>query len=386
MKTSSHKKKILTYCFFGSSHVLNGIYPMDLWNNYGIVSYNMGNSSERMATTYYQIQLARQYTDPKLIVLDTYYIYPQEKLDENKSKLHTTLDPYPISKLKYDAVKDLFDNKDILENQIDFLIPFTMYHSRWSELKDTDLKLEKNYQKGADAIIDIAEPIKTPKFEDVKPYSDEETINMEYLKKILEHCKENNLEILVIYLPHTATEKYVAQSKYVQNVCDEYEVDYLNFLNIPDVINYNIDFKDSSEDNSHLNPSGARKLTNYLGKYIKEHYDIPDQRNNTEYSFWNEDYNEYVDYKIKKLSHHEEELNNYLMLLYGEQDINYKIELSSTVNTESESIFKKLLENINNNYEINDKVFKNDKEHKDSVIKITTWDNRNGKVINEIWF
>ena len=35
--------------FFGTSHVLRGVFPMELWNDYGIVSYNMSNNSETLA-------------------------------------------------------------------------------------------------------------------------------------------------------------------------------------------------------------------------------------------------------------------------------------------------------------------------------------------------
>ena len=53
---------------------------------------------------------------------------------------------------------------------------------------------------------------------------------------------------------------------------------------------------------------------------------------------------------------------------------------------EKGSILEQLLENLDNKYEINDEVLKNDEKHKDNTIKITTWDNRNGKVIREVWF
>ena len=39
--------------FLGSSHVLNGIFPMELWNEYGIVSYNMAGHGNRMILKYW---------------------------------------------------------------------------------------------------------------------------------------------------------------------------------------------------------------------------------------------------------------------------------------------------------------------------------------------
>lgn len=374
--------------FFGSSHTMNGIYPMEMWNDYGIVSYNMGNASEVIAMSYYNMLLALRETKPQLVVIDVFLLYSNSKIPQEKAKVHTFTDSYPLSYTKYLAIKDLFGEKEnaLLKREIEYLFPFSAYHSRWSELTKNDFDVLSNPTKGAEVIIDIATPISMGDFDSVEPYNGEETINMQYLRKIIEHCRENNIEVLVTYLPHTATNKRIADSKYVQIICDEYNVNYINFLNNMNVIDYNIDFKNSQggdEENSHLNPSGARKVTDYLGKYIMDNYNIPDQRENESYSFWYEDYDEYIDFKISNLAGQEKNLNNYLMLLYGEKDIKYDIKISSKKEIKEGSILKQLLENLDNNYEINDEVFK---EKQDKTIKITTWDNRNGKLIKEVWF
>lgn len=71
------------------------------------------------------------------------------------------------------------------------------------------------------------------------------------------------------------------------------------------------------------------------------------------------------------------------MLLYGESDISYDIKVSSKIQIEKGSTLQKLLENLNNNYEIDDDEFINDIN---KTIKITTKDNRSGKEIDTIWF
>ena len=42
----------------GTSHVMDGIYPMELWRDYGIVSYNFGNPAETPEATYWTLRLA----------------------------------------------------------------------------------------------------------------------------------------------------------------------------------------------------------------------------------------------------------------------------------------------------------------------------------------
>ena len=44
--------------FFGTSRVLDGITPMELWRDYGITAYNMGNNSEPLGMTKWTLDLA----------------------------------------------------------------------------------------------------------------------------------------------------------------------------------------------------------------------------------------------------------------------------------------------------------------------------------------
>ena len=71
------------------------------------------------------------------------------------------------------------------------------------------------------------------------------------------------------------------------------------------------------------------------------------------------------------------------MLLYDEEDIGYEIKISSKRKIEEGSTLKNLLENIGNNYQIDDSSFE---KNKDKTIKITTWDNRTGEEIDTVWF
>ena len=49
---------------------------------------------------------------------------------------------------------------------------------------------------------------------------------------------------------------------------------------------YNLNFDRDFQDSSHLNYNGADKFTRYLGKYLKENYDLPDRRNDPKYYSW----------------------------------------------------------------------------------------------------
>ena len=374
------QKEDFDVLFFGSSHMLNATFPMQLWNEHGIVSYNMANYGERLVLSYYNLLLSlEQVSKPKLIVIDAYMVKHTDKLNKiKKVESHYTLDTYPISYKKYLAIKDLFDGKDLLDKSVEYLFNFSLYHSRWSELTKDDFMINNNYEKGAESRISITEPNQVENFKNIEIYNKEETINMKYLRKIIEYCRENNIEILVTYIPYPVDNEEASTAKYVQTICNEYDINYINFLE-KNIVDYNTDCYDTE----HLNPSGARKVTEYLGKYITENYDIPDQRQNEAYSFWYQDYDEYIDLKIENLEKNKKNLNNYLMLLYDEEDIGYEIKISSKRKIEEGSTLKNLLENIGNNYQIDDSSFE---KNKDKTIKITTWDNRTGEEIDTVWF
>lgn len=372
------QKEDFDVLFFGSSHVLNGIVPMELWENYGLVSYNMGIPEEYMPLTYYNMLLSLEKTNLKLIVIDTYMINYDEKMS-NPMMPHKTLDAYPLSYKKYLAVKDLFNNNDLLNREVQYLFNFSIYHTRWNELTEEDFKDTHEYIKGArtNAIINDCE--KLTYFDSINVYDKKETTGMIYLRKIIEYCQNNNIEVLLTYLPARANPTSISISKYVKNIANEYNINYINFLNM-DLVDNNIDFFDEW---AHLNPSGGRKVTNYLGKYIVENYNITNQKNNAEYNFWYQDYNEYIDYKIKSLEYNLGNLDNFLMLLYNENDIKYEIRISSKKKIEEGSRLQKLLKNINNNYVIDDKVFEH---NNDKTVKINLYDSRDNHLIKTVWF
>lgn len=100
---------------------------------------------------------------------------------------------------------------------------------------------------------------------------------------------------------------------------------------------------DCSDGYSHLNPSGAKKVTSYLGKYLTENYGIKDQRNNSAYKQWNNDYDEYALYKTELLKS-QSSLDTYLMLL-ADKDWNIVITMNNSAIWDV-PLYKKLLNNI----------------------------------------
>lgn len=299
--------------FFGTSHILNGIFPMELWNDYGIVSYNFGGHGNELATTYWTMMNALDYTEPKLVVIDCMLLSSNEKICGDFDYVHLSFDAFPLSRNKFYAVNDLVNDE---KKKWDLLCPFTVYHNRWNELGQEDFESKPTVTKGAEMKIAVATPAQTNIVaQDCK--MEEDTLAVEYLKKMVEECQSRNIEVLLTYLPFPASEAEQMEANRVYDIAKEYEINYINFLEL-DVVDYQTDCFDAI---SHLNPAGGKKVTNYLGQYIISNYEIPNQQENPKYVEWEKDWDDYTAYKLELLKE-QKDLKNYLMLL---ADNNYDL-------------------------------------------------------------
>lgn len=294
--------------FFGNSHAYDAIYPMELWNQYGIFSYNLSGQSNEIAVCYWELVNALDYTTPELVVVDCVKLSSMYKVSQNNSNnVHKSLDFFPLSKNKVKAIEDLFEG----EERISYLWKFWLYHSRWNELTKEDFQYEYTPGKGAQLHLNVGIPGETAHV-DRGEKSAMDTVGVEYLCKMIELCQEKDIDILLVYVPFPAYADRVKEANLAYDIAEKYGVNYINFLDMEGIVNYDTDCYDA---HAHLNPSGARKITEYLGSYIQENYGISDHRNDETYASWNEEYEEYTEYKIEKIRQ-QARLDRELMLLY----------------------------------------------------------------------
>ena len=292
--------------FMGTSHVLSGICPMELWNDYGIVSYNMGGNGNEIATTYWVLKNALDYTTPQLVVIDCLKLGSDKKIADNKEYVHYSFDAFPITNNKKEAINDLFPE----ENRQEMLVDFSTYHTRWNDLGEEDINLVYTKEKGAETKIGVAVPKKPIWLKD-KEKTEDYTVGAIYLRKMIEECQQRDIKVLLTYLPFPPAMYHQKDANLAEDIANEYGVEYINFLNDKDIINFDTDCFDPD---SHLNYSGARKVTAYLGKHITKKYGIQDRRQDENYASWNKGYEDYMAFKFDRLKK-QESLDNSLMLL-----------------------------------------------------------------------
>ncbi len=230
--------------FVGTSHVINGIFPMELWNRYGIVSYNFGNDAATIPTSYWMIMNALDYTSPKLIVLDCYGVSGNTKVTTTSfDYIHSALDAFPISITKLKTAMDLTDDPNRIEmiekgelsvekqgRASQLLWNFSIYHSRWSDLKWYDFSVNYTPELGAESRVGVAVPENIAVNTGEK--SSYDTIGFKYLNYIVEECTKHNIKLMLTYLPFPANSSAWKEANAVSDFAKQKDIEFLNFLEV----------------------------------------------------------------------------------------------------------------------------------------------------------
>lgn len=375
------QKEDFDVLFMGTSHVINGIFPMELWNDYGIVSYNFGGHDNRIPVSYWALKNALDYTTPKLVVIDVLGAGSSEKFTRNTDYVHLSLDAFPISTTKIKGVYDLFDDPNVVNNsgihpydyKWEFIWDFGKYHSRWEELNENEITNKSvTREKGAESRIGVAVPNEYTLIPQNEALEDDNVTGLVYLRKMIEECQSRGIEVLLTHLPYPSGAEAQRAGNSVYAIAEEYGVNYINFVAMDNVVNYDVDCYDSG---SHLNPSGARKVTDYLGKYIKSNYDIPDRRTDENYSRWFDDYRDYISYKTDNINA-QKGADTELMLL---ADKGYSVCIY--IKEDSPVLKDEKMRNLLNNLSLNDKPLNTEAAEESGSAYCLVIDN----VTGEIW-
>ncbi len=125
--------------------------------------------------------------------------------------------------------------------------------------------------------------------------------------------KDQGIQVVLTNLPYPCPNNNEEQlyTNAVVYTAEEYGVDYLDFVYMDQIVDYSTDCYDPA---SHLNPSGAWKVTDFIGQHLAEAYDLPDHRGEPAYAPWDSNYAAYRKAKLHSLRK-ETQAYSFLMLL-----------------------------------------------------------------------
>ncbi len=275
-------KNSIDVIFLGSSTAESSFIPQELYNNYGITSYNLGCEQQNLLTSYYWLKEALRFQSPKAVVLESKYLLPcraDEPLNSPEPLTRKAFDYMHWSSVKEEAVKTIC-TIDKNQSLLGYYLPIIRYHSRWSELSKKDFlsyynTMSSHYElKGYTAFSLYGNNESYAPFEINSSVETVETLPLmqEYFDNIVELCKENNINLILTFTPSTAG--FAGINKTLTQYSLENNLTYLDFNDktLYDAIDY--DFKRDNADNGHANLWGAIKITNYVGRILQDKFSI----------------------------------------------------------------------------------------------------------------
>lgn len=290
--------------FLGGSHVVFAVDPMKIYDETGIVSFNLGSSTQTMPISYTLCsEMFAQGWHPSVVILDVSTLYSTEFYTPHYRYI---LDNMPFGASKVQLAKSFaskYSDKDRLNAFLSAFLPMYEYHSRWDELEAHDfepLKDRNFYRKGyyltnytvksdtnEDVMNTAAEMLhsnngwvytwNSEEFQCVEDrellydpqFNDTFVANLMAMKQL---CTANGAELLLVKIPAVYDpQKYSSawtkiKSELMHKFALEYDMKFLDLLYDTDLA---IDWStDSADGGKHLNYNGARKTTAYFADYL----------------------------------------------------------------------------------------------------------------------
>lgn len=267
------KANTIDVLVIGDSEAYSSIIPMEIWKTYGFTTYVCATSAQYLSYSETLLKQAFQKQKPRLVILESNAIYREIKFENSiMTKLENV-----FSVFKYhDRWKSITPNDFTASAEYTWTDDFKGYYYSGNVLKANP----HNYMKKTDETESVS------------------AINKTYVKNIADYCEKNSANFMIVSTPSSKNWDYKKHNG-ISELAKEYQIDYidLNLYTTEVPIDWS---KDTRDGGDHLNHSGAIKTTNFLGKYFKEKYSLPDNRNDKAYSKWNEAYERYLKKQIGK--------------------------------------------------------------------------------------
>lgn len=261
------KKGSIDVLMIGNSSVYSGFNPLQLWKEHGYTSFAAAAPKQNMCLSYYTFKEIITVQSPKVLLLDISNLFETRGTTAIKENLQLA---YTYS---YPVFRDT---------------------NRWEEMKtkgviqskDKSLRLvARGYYYSNENVAN------TQAFNYMKENSEVEplpTYTKTYLPKIMALAKENNISVIFTSIPCSTTWNTKRHNTAIKEA-EKYNVEFIdmNLSHVLTDLNWNTNSRDGG---NHLNYSGAKVVTKYIGNYLKQNHNLNDYRGNKNFVDWDEDY------------------------------------------------------------------------------------------------
>lgn len=268
--------------FMGNSHIGVHIDTATLWQEYGISAFALWGGVQPMWNTYYSLVEALKTQSPKAVVLEIGGLSYGDEYSDEATQLKN-IAGMKISMNKWEAVKTTAPK----DRWASLMLGLPLYHQRYSELTEQDFEYfpwsgELINNKGSYALyghgnFDIADPASVTEVAEISDKA------MEYFQRIIDLCKEQGIELLLVKTPTVDIAKYQPYCNAVERIAEEQGLSFYNMNTMAEETG--IEGEDFYYD-THLNLSGARKVSRTLAEILENTVTLEDHRGDSAYSSW----------------------------------------------------------------------------------------------------
>ena len=277
------EKNSIDVVFIGASELYSDYYPVDAYEEYGYTSYNYAIEDNPVMFYKWELDEIYKFQHPKLVVIELSGAVSESELEQGSGYFDATLRKITDSTPLFGEKAKLISQYGNEKHQLSYYLPLMMYHTAKPSL-GTAKEIFGFYSRGYSYLkgaVTHTNSKECSKDELYNVNNDNTTVQISekqrvYLLDLLNHCKENNYQVVFARFPHRIenSDKYkrYCEGNCVAEIVQENGFDFLDFEQSVDETG--IDKIQDFSDGEHLRASGAKKFTEYIGETLVKRYGI----------------------------------------------------------------------------------------------------------------
>lgn len=272
--------------FVGSSHIGMNIDNQQIYDEFGISSFDLWVGMQPLWNSYYYLKEALRYQKPKVVMVDVFLAGTSAEYSLNTVAMKNI----QYLSMGVDKLKAALDSFPAWQDAVEAVWGMPFYHERYDELVQDDWNLQYGKDelslsapRQVEGVTTALKMLDYRSITNVTPLTEK---NERYLRKLIALCKQENIPLVLLASPFEATEEEASRFNTVAQIAAEEGIPFLNFLKTYD--EEGIDAASDFYDRGHLNNDGIAKFSHILGQYLADHYELRDCRTIDGF-IWNKD-------------------------------------------------------------------------------------------------
>lgn len=296
----THEGAPVDVLFVGGSSTYVYWIPMLAYHDYGFTSYNYSGDSMSPALMKNLIIESRKSQTAKLYMIDlrALEIMQYDPTFFSEEYIRDFTDGVPYSRNRQEMIDYALKMNNIVpKNMASMTADLILYHGNWRMLVQESFNyFDPEYLNGGKGFHFLNSPPETVTLTDYSNVTAECQLSPEVeqtMRDLLDYLSSEGLNAMFYVNPFSYQHDGIKPLfNTLAKIIDEYGYTFVNANDHYDelVMDPERDFYNVN----HVNYLGAYKVTDYWGRYLTEHFDLPDHRGDEDYADWDSEYEDFA--------------------------------------------------------------------------------------------